>query len=65
MKTATLTEKKLKSIVKEGVREILEQELMRLRALALPEISKREQKDIENRYGKPSKKAAKSIEVQI
>ena len=65
MKTDILTEKRLKSIVKEGVREIFEQELMKLRALALPEISEREQQDIENLFGKPAKKTAKSIEVQV
>ncbi len=65
MKTATLNEKKLKSIVKESVREIFEQEFMKLRALAVPEISEEEQKDIDSHFGKPSRKTAKSIDLQI
>ena len=58
MKTATLNEKKLKSIVKESVREIFEQELMKLQALAVPEIAEKEQKDIDSHFGKPSRKTA-------
>jgi hypothetical protein len=41
-------------LIKESVKEVLEQEMMRLRALMLPYVSKAEQKDIERRYKKPT-----------
>jgi hypothetical protein len=52
-----VSEKKLKGIIKESVREALQSELMQLRALFLPEVSNEEQNDIEKRYGKPSRKS--------
>lgn len=61
----TVSEKKLKSLIKQSFREVLETELMKLRALALPEISQQEQKDIERRYGKPSHKRAGSYSVTV
>ncbi|MBU1015260.1 hypothetical protein KKI17_02380 [Patescibacteria group bacterium] len=63
--TTTLSEKKLKGLIKEGVREVLETELMKLRALALPEVSDKEQKDIEKRYGTPSRKRRKSYPIAV
>lgn len=56
----SVSDKKLKGFIKESVREVLENELMKLRALALPEVSEHEQKDIEKHYGKPSRKQGKS-----
>lgn len=55
----TVSEKKLKSIIKQSVKEVLGAELMKLRAFVLPEVSREEQKDIEKRYGNPSRKRAK------
>ena len=54
--TTTLSETKLKSLIKESMREVLENEFRKLRAFSLPEVSEEEQKDIEKRYGSPSKK---------
>ena len=51
--------------MKESVREVFDQELMRFRALLLPSVSQKEQKDIEKHYGKPVYRAAKSIEIEI
>ncbi|MEK7117638.1 MAG: hypothetical protein AAB861_02580 [Patescibacteria group bacterium] len=65
METITIPKKELKSTIKESVKEALNQELMSLRALLLPLISKREQKDIENRYGKPSHAVTKKIEIKV
>ena len=65
MVTVTILKKELKTIVKESIREILEQESIKFRALALPFISQEEQKDIEGRYNKPSRKVAKSIKIEI
>jgi len=65
MTTITISKKELKTIIKESVREILEQESMEFRALLMPLVSQKEQKDIERRYGKPSRKIAKSTETKI
>lgn len=61
----TIPKKELKTIVKESIREILEQESMKSRAFLMPWVSQKEQKDIEKRFSKPSRKAAKSIEIKI
>ena len=65
MATITISKEKLKMMIKESVREVLGQELVKLRALALPFVSKREQEDIERRYGRPSRKTRKSIEIKV
>lgn len=64
MITATILKKELKTIVKESIREILEQESIKFRASTSPFISQEEQKDIEKRYNKPSRKIARSIEIK-
>lgn len=61
----SVSDKKFKTIIKESVREVLRSEIMKIRALFLPEVSEREQKDIEKRYGVPSKKAIKSYTLKI
>jgi len=65
MTTITIPKKELKTIVKESIREILEQESMKFRALFMPLVSQKEQRDIEKRYGKPLRKIAKSIAIKI
>lgn len=65
MNTITINEKELKTVVKESVREVLAQELMKLRALALPDISDKEQKEIEKLYGKPTRRIAKSVKIKL
>ena len=53
-----LDDKKLKALVKESVREAVNAEFIKLGAFLLPYISEEEQKDIEKRYGKPSRSTA-------
>jgi len=65
MTTITIPKKELKTIIKESVREILEQESMKLRAFLMPWALDREQRDIEKRYGRPSRKVAKSLQFKI
>jgi hypothetical protein len=65
MKSITISKKDLKTLIKESVKEVLEQEMMRLRALMLPYVSKAEQKDIERRYKKPVLQAVKRINFEI
>lgn len=60
-----ISDEKLKMLIKESVREVLSNELMKLRALALSDVSKKEQADIEKRYDKPSKKKAKTYTVKV
>ena len=59
------SDKKLRLIIKESVRDALASEVMKLRALALPEISEKEQKNIEEQYGKPSRKRAKVYALNV
>ena len=40
-------------------------ELMKLRADLVPYVSSREQKEIEKKYGKPSRKTEKSVEIEL
>jgi hypothetical protein len=58
----TTTDEKFKILIKESVKEVLEAEIMQLRAFALPDVSDREQRDIERRYKEPlsSRKKTKS-----
>jgi len=60
-----ISDKKFKTIVKESVREVLRSEIMKLRALLVPEVSEKEQKNIEKRYSAPSKKAVKGYTLKI
>jgi hypothetical protein len=59
-----IDEKKLKALMKESIREVMKAELMQFRAFVLSEVSKKEQKDIEKRYGKPSRKTYKEYEIE-
>ena len=65
MITITIPKKELKTIVKESIREILGQESMKFQASLLPWVSQKEQKDIEKRYHKPSRKIGKSRRIKI
>lgn len=65
MTTLAVSKKEFKSVIRESIREALASELVRIRAAFLPFVSDNEQKDIERRYGKPTRKVAKSFIVQI
>lgn len=54
-------ENKLKDIVREAVRDALEEEIMKLRLLLTPFVSNEEQKDINERHGKPLKEVARTL----
>ncbi|MBI4378408.1 MAG: hypothetical protein HY578_04860 [Nitrospinae bacterium] len=54
-------ETKLKEIVKEAVKDALEDEIMRMRLLFAHYVSDEEQKEIERSYGKPSKETVKTL----
>lgn len=63
--TPTLSERQFKILVKESIKEALDSELMKLRAFLLPSVSEREQKDIENLYKKPSRKIARTFNIEV
>lgn len=65
MSMVSISKKELKAAVKESVREVLAQELMSLRAILLPLASRSEQKDIERRYKRPTRKSVKSLNIEI
>lgn len=65
MNTIIIPKKELKTVIKESLREVLGQELMKFRALLLPSVSQQEQKDVEKRYGQPSRRTAKTSEIEI
>jgi hypothetical protein len=65
MRNITISKKDLKILIKESVKEVLEQEIMKLRALMLPYVSKAEQKDIERRYKKPIHRAVRRTSFNI
>ncbi len=64
MKTTVINERKLRIIIKDAVRDVLEEELMRLRLLIVPHISKAEQKEIERSYKEPSKTVARRLTIR-
>jgi hypothetical protein len=45
-------DKKLKTLLKVSMREVLDEELMKIRALAMPDVSDKEQADIIKRFGR-------------
>lgn len=65
MDTLTISKKELKLAVQESVREAFAKELAPLRAMFFPFVSDREQRDIESRYVRPSRKSAKSRTMEL
>lgn len=63
--TLHLTERKLEALISESVRKALKEELTQLRVLAVPNVSKAEQNEIEKLYGRPSKKSARKIRTEL
>lgn len=61
MKLETIDEVKLKSIVKDAVRDALEEEIARTRLLFAPYISDEEQREIEENYKEPSTGVARTL----
>ena len=61
----TLSEKKLKLLVTESVKEALDSKLMKLSSILLPYVSNKEQREIERLYKQPVRKVAKSYFAKI
>ncbi len=61
-----MVKNQIKTMVEESVEEIFRREMRKLRALILPYVSQREQRDVEARYGKkPSRKTVKSFSFDL
>lgn len=61
----TVSHAELKSIVKESVKEALEEEMIRIRLMLFPEVSDREMLDIAARYGKPETKSVRKETLDV
>jgi len=64
MKLDAIDETKLKDIVKDAVRDVLEEEIIKLRLLFAPYISDEEQTEIEENYKEPSKEMARTLTLE-
>ena len=61
----TALKSEIKKLARESVREVLDIEMMRLRASLLPYVSEKEQKNIEKLYQKPSGRAVRTVRMRI
>ena len=65
MQTVKATEDQLRLIIREEISSILKKEFMKLRLIMVPGISTKEQKEIEELYGKPSFDIAETVELDV
>lgn len=61
----TVRHEELKTIIKESVKEALEEELLKLRLMFFPEVSDKEMREIVSHYGKPEKRLVHSETISI
>lgn len=52
-------------MVEENVEEVFRREMRKLYASLLPYVSKAEQRDLEKRFGKPSRKYVRSFSLYL
>ncbi len=64
MKIDAINEVKLKNIIKDAVRDVLEEEMIKLRLLFAPYISDEEQRELEENYREPSKDVARTLTLE-
>lgn len=62
---STASNEELKALVKESVKEALEEELIKVRLLFFPEASNREMIEIASRHGKPEKKSVRKETISV
>ena len=65
MANITISKDELKRLVKRSVREELDRVVMKRKVLAVSYVSDREQKEIEKKFGKPSRSRERSVDVEI
>jgi len=56
-----ISEDRLKTIIREIVKEVIEEEFIKLRLALIPYISDEEQREIEELYGKPDEEIVRTI----
>jgi len=61
----TALKHEIRKLARESVREALQEELTLLRAMHMPFVSNKEQKNIEKLYKAPSRTAVRSVRVRI
>ena len=61
----TVSNKELKTIIKESVKEALEEEIIKIRLAFFPEVSDKEMRDIASRYGKPERKSVRKEHIEL
>jgi hypothetical protein len=64
MDLEALSESKFRKIVKDAVKDAMEEEMAKLHLLMAPYIADEEQKEIERTYQKPSKQIGKVLLLQ-
>lgn len=64
MKVEIADENRLKDLIREAVRDVLEEEIMKVKLLFTPYISDEEQREIEESYEEPSKEVARTLILQ-
>lgn len=63
--TVKLEEKRIKSLIKEGVREAMSAQIMKLGALLTQDMSEKEQREIMKLYRKPSRKISRTYQAVL
>ena len=58
-----LIKNQIKMMIEESVEKVFQREMRKLRATLLPYVSKIEQRDIEKRFGAPSRKYVRSFSL--
>lgn len=61
----TVSHNELKTVIKESVKEALEEELSKMRLMFFPNISDREMRDIAGKYKRPEKKSVHTEKIDI
>ena len=64
-KMTTAMKNEIKRIVRESVREVMDAEIIRLRASLVPYVSQKEQKNIEKLYKKPSGRTVRTVRMSV
>lgn len=65
MNTVDFSKRDLELVVRKSVRQELAKELASFRGAFLSFVSEKEQRDIERRYGGPSRKVAKTRKLEL
>lgn len=61
----TALKNQIRVLARDSVREAIEAEFSGIRASLLSVVSKREQKDIEKLYRKPSRRSVRTLRIRI